>query len=445
MASSKKPRSNDLSAHISERLQSFSLAGQRVGVALSGGLDSTVLLNLMAEARDACGYHLSALHINHQLSANANKWQGFCESHCVSLNIPFQAITVEVARGPGVSLEAAARDVRYKAFSSLNVDYVVLGHQLDDQIETFFLQLLRGSGDRGLAAMPLIKSAAGAPIKYLRPLLDVPRTEILFYAQAHNLAWIDDESNASRDFNRNFLRHDILPLLEKRFPAYRTTIYRSTQHLAESAQLLREIAGADLQQALIGKTLSLAFLQALTPGRASNLLLAYLVSQKVPAPTTARLLQLMKQIKARPDANIDVRMGPYTIRRYQSVLHVEPQQAAQPFCVEWCGEAEQEIDALGGTLVFEKAQGLGLSLEKLQRNPVTIRLRQGGEKLTPDCKRPRRSLKNLLQEARIAPWQRQKMPLIYSGKELAAVVGIGIDCHFKANPDEPGVLVRWKV
>lgn len=444
MASSKKRRSNDLSAYFAKRLQSFPLAGQRVAVAFSGGLDSTVLLTLMAQESKACGYHLSAVHINHQLSPNADSWQKSCKTLCRELAIPFHAIKVEVARAPSVSLEAAARESRYAAFASLAVDYVALGHHLDDQIETFFLQLLRGAGDRGLAAMAALKVTNGQRVTYLRPLLDVPRAEILLHARNHELNWVDDETNASRDFNRNFLRHAILPLLEERFPAYRTTIYRSTQHLAETAQLLREIGAMDLQQAMRANTLNLSYLHGLSPARARNLLQAYLAAQGVPSPSTARLSQLEKQIRARPDARIDLKMGAHALRRYQGALYVERPHSSEMLCVTWRGQTEQALPQLDGTLLFEKVKGAGISLEKLQSAAVTIRLRLGGEKFAPDCARPRRSLKNLLQEAHIPPWQRQQIPLIYSGKELAAVVGIGIDCRFKANSDEAGILVRWQ-
>ena len=443
MASSKKRRSNDLSAYFAERLQSFPLAGQRVAVAFSGGLDSTVLLTLMAQASKACGYHLSAVHINHQLSPNASSWQRFCKTLCQELAIPFRAIKVEVAQVPGVSLEAAARESRYAAFATLAVDYVALGHHLDDQIETFFLQLLRGAGDRGLAAMSTLKVTQGR-VTYLRPLLELPRADILLHARNHQLRWVDDESNASRDFNRNFLRHAILPLLEERFPAYRTTIYRSTQHLAETAQLLREIGAMDLEQAVQANTLNLSYLHQLSPARARNLLLTYLAAQGVPVPSTARLSQLEKQIRARPDACIDLKMGAHALRRYRGALYVETPHSLETLCVAWRGQTEQALPQLGGTLIFEKVKGAGISLERLRRAAVTIRLRQGGEKFTPDCARPHRSLKNLLQEAHIPPWQRQQIPLIYSGKELAAVVGIGIDCGFKANSDEAGILVRWQ-
>ena len=444
MANSKKRPSNDLSDSLVIHLQSVPLAGQRVAVAFSGGLDSTVLLALMAAASKAMGYQLSAVHINHQLSPNADSWQKFCKKQCQQLGVPFHAIKVDVPQGPGASLEAAARESRYAAFATLAVDYVVLGHHLDDQIETFFLQLLRGAGDRGLAAMAAIKTTRGERITYLRPLLTVPRAEILLHARKHKLKWVDDETNASRDFNRNFLRHAILPLLEERFPAYRTTIYRSTQHLAETAQLLREIGAMDLQQAVRANTLDLNYLKELSPARARNLLLAYLATQGVPSPSMARLSQLEQQIRARPDARVDVKMGAYSLRRYQGRLYIDTGHSPETLCITWRGQAQQALPELGGTLLFDNITGAGISLEKLQRAAVTIRLRVGGEKFTPDCVRPRRSLKNLLQEAGIPPWLRPQIPLIYSGKELAAVVGIGIDCRFKANSDEAGILVRWQ-
>lgn len=445
MASLKKPLSSDLISYVRDRLAPLSLTHRRVVVGLSGGLDSVVLTHILSRLTPDLGYHLSALHINHQLSPNAGDWQRFSLSLARQLHIPFEAQRVDVRTDAGTSIEAAARAVRYGVFNVLPADYIVLGHHLDDQAETFFLQLLRGAGDRGLAAMPLLRSGIAHGPQYLRPLLEVSRAELHAYGLAEKLSWIEDESNQNIIYARNFLRHKVLPVLEKRFPAYRKTIYRVTRHLAESAQLLDELAAHDLTNALNeDKTLSVAYLRTLGVARAKNLLRAYLDSQNAPPPPAARLEQIHKQILARADAHIELTMGAYTLRRFNDALYVEPTLTPWTHCLEWRGESELPISPLGGALVFQEIPGQGLSLDRLLAQPVTICSRLGGEKLKPDCARPRRSLKNLLQEARVPPWRRAYLPLIYSGKELAAVVGIGVDCQFKARAGEAGLLVSWK-
>lgn len=445
MASLKKPLSSNLISYVRERFAQISLTHKRVVVGLSGGLDSVVLTHILSCLRGDLGYHLSALHINHQLSPHADDWQRSSLFLARQLHIPFQARRVDVRTGPGISTEAAARAARYGVFNSWPADYIVLGHHLDDQAETFFLQLLRGAGDRGLAAMPIVRSGIAHGPQYLRPLIDIPRAELHAYGLGEKLPWIEDESNHSIIYARNFLRHKILPVLEKRFPAYRKTIYRVTRHLAESAELIDELAAHDLTNALNeDKTLSIAYLRTLSVARAKNLLRAYLASQSAPPPPAARLEQIHKQILARADARIALAMGAYTLRRFNDALYVEATLAPWTHCLEWRGESEMPISPLGGALVFQEIRGQGLSLDRLLAQPVTICSRLGGEKLKPDCARPRRSLKNLLQEARVPPWRRAYLPLIYSGKELAAVVDIGVDCQFKARADEPGLLVRWK-
>src|SRR5687767_9738837 len=269
MASSRKssrdksaaPGPVDLAGRLAARLAACVTPGDQLVVGLSGGVDSVALLDCLQRCARPLGFRLSALHVNHQLSPNAARWVSFCRRLCRARGIPFRAEKVTVRRGGG---EAAARAARYAAFARHACDAIALGHHRDDQVETFLLQLLRGAGIKGLAGMPLLRKAEGRGLRVggktlphstldtrhsapaiLRPLLDVTRAEIVEYAQARKLKWIADESNADVRYERNYLRHEVLPVLGRRFPAYLTTIARSIGHVAEAARLLDEVAAAD--------------------------------------------------------------------------------------------------------------------------------------------------------------------------------------------------------
>src|SRR5688500_10050882 len=236
----------DLAARVAARVADRVEPGDRLLAGLSGGVESVALLDCLQRCARRLRLRLSALHVNHGLHPNAPSWAAFCRRWCRARGVPFLSVTVRVGRGG--SIEAAARAARYAAYARQDCDFVVLAHHCDDQVETFLLQLLRGAGIKGLAAMPPLKSkvesrkSEGTSPGILRPLLDATRAEILEYAKARKLAWIEDDSNADVRFARNYLRHEVLPALARRFPAYRSTIARSVGHLAEAALLLDEMA-----------------------------------------------------------------------------------------------------------------------------------------------------------------------------------------------------------
>jgi tRNA(Ile)-lysidine synthase len=365
----------------------------------------------------------------------------------------------------GDSLEAAARAARYDALFSQKVDYVVLAHNQDDQAETVLLQLLRGAGVKGLAAMPLVRRNEGGGRRaegktrkkghpssliphplIVRPLLDIPRAQIEAYARKHKLAWVEDESNADIYFLRNFLRRDILPLLGGRFPAYRTTLARSARHFAEASQLLDELAAQDGAEYLRSGALQVAGLRKLPRARARNLLRHFLAGRGVIMPNAERLEEGLRQsLTAREDTAVCIDLGDCELRRFAGALHVVDKMPVPDakFSRRWSGERKLALPELGGVLSMRKDRGAGISLARLQVKPVSIRVRGGGERLQPDCRRPRRSLKNLLQEAAVAPWQRERVPLLFCGDILVWVPGVGIACDFQAQEGEPAIVPVW--
>lgn len=439
MASSKK-KQPDPSAHVAQFLDKRVQPGQHLVLALSGGVDSVVLLDILADLRGPLQFHLSAIHVNHQLSPHASDWVAFCAARCQEYGVSLEIASVTVSPS-GDSLEAAARAARHTALAQSSADFIVLAHHLDDQVETLLLQLLRGCGVAGASAM------AEENQRLLRPLLELPRTALEHYARQHKLAWVEDESNLDTRFDRNFLRHRLLPVVEERFPAYRETLYRASRNFAESAYLQDELARLDGAKAIDDKKLSVTALARLPPPRARNLLRHYLKQHGIPAPSAIRLEDMLHQLlNAKRDARVKIPLGAFELQRFLDRAWIIPALAPppSPFCYPWRGENEVQLPELGGVLKFWPAHGQGISLARLQQEHVTIRIRQGGERLRPDGTRPSRSLKNMFQEAGIPPWSRQTLPMLYSGDNLAAVVGIGIDCRFQAQLDEPGVMLEWK-
>jgi tRNA(Ile)-lysidine synthase len=442
MASSKKRPSVDLVSHVESVLTRRVGPGQRLALALSGGVDSVVLLHILLQLRTLLGFDLSAVYVNHGLSSNAGRWGEFCAELCRDRQIPFEAVPVHVSRHVGESLEAAARAARYQVLLSQPADFVVLAHHLDDQAETLLLQLLRGAGLKGLSGMP--EARALRPV-LLRPLLEASRRVIVDYAQSHGLRWIDDESNENPAFDRNYLRHQVLPVLERRFPAYRETLSRAGRHLAEAAQLLDELAQLDAERAIGAGRLRLDVLRNLGEARAKNLLRHYLARQGVATPPAGRLENMLQQLlSVRDDARVHVRFGGFDIRRYRGQVYVESASGTPTdFVLPWNSEEFLEWPE-GGRLLFNRTVGEGISLARLGDADVTIRHRRGGERLRPDCRRPTRTLKHLLQEAGIPPWERPRLPLLFSGEDLVFVPGIGVACAYQAQSGEPALAVQWE-
>lgn len=412
----------------------------RVLLGLSGGVDSVVLLHLLHSLAPHLNFRFSALHVHHGISPHADAWAQFCTELCREYRVPLHLEPVDITALRAVhGVEAAARKLRHAALARQDCDVIALAHHADDQAETLVLQLLRGAGVRGAAAMPFARAQEGRI--WLRPLLDCSRAELLEYARAQGLHWIEDESNADERYPRNFLRHLLLPLLEQRFPAWRRTLGRSAQHFAEASELLDEIARAD---APAPGRLDVATLQTLTSPRAKNLLRHFLHEQGAPMPQAAQLDDLLHQLcNAREDAAVCVNFGDWQVRRYQGEVYAGPALPARDAALQrvWQGESSLYWPPQGRDVTFTPSVGQGISRARLERGEVGLRLRRGGETLRPQPRAARRSLKNLLQEHRVPPWQRESLPLLYCGEALVCVVGVAVAAEFQAEQDEPSVIV----
>jgi len=374
---------------------------EKVAVGLSGGVDSVVLLHQLKDRG------VSAIHVHHGLSPNADAWASFCRSLCRKLDIPFKVKRVRVRRA-GQGLEAAAREARYAAFKEIDADVIALAHNLDDQAETVLMNLLRGAGGRGASGMAE-RSRLGAKTLW-RPLLGTSRASIEKYAREKKLNWIEDESNANEALTRNFIRRSVGPLLEARFPRWKESLARAARHIAKKE------AGRE------------------------ELLRKFLASKGLRAPSEAKLAEMLKQLAA-GGARTLIEHDGARLRVYRSKVLLDPDAPAELSREEWKGEPLLKLPTLGGELRFRKARGKGIALE---HQPLSVRLRAGGERLQPDPRRPRRTLKNLFQEAGVPPWQRERLPLLFRGDDLVWVPGLGIDARFQAARGTPGLVPEWR-
>ena len=431
---------DQLKTHLEATLSSTVHAGQTLLLAFSGGLDSRVLLQLLAELRPHSGFNLRAMHVHHGLSPNADEWADFCRAACAKLAVPLQIVRVSIPRDSGLGLEATARVARYRALLDDAADYVLLAHHQDDQSDTVLLQLLRGAGLKGLSAM----AAVDEERRLLRPLLHISRAELEAYAKQQGLQWIEDESNADIAYDRNYCRHQIFPVLLMRFPTAKLTLARSATHMAEAAQLLDELAALDAKAHLRDQQLDLTGLASMPEPRARNLLRWWLSANQQSLPSTSRLQEALRQLlSAKPDATIKVALGNGLLRRYQGFAYLEPNVPSQPISMVWQGEADLCLPD-NSHLIFARQMGCGLAFERLGIHKLRISHRLGGERFKPDLMRPTRTLKHLLQEAHMPPWLRERLPLIYSEDTLAVVPGIGVACELQAKQGEPGLVIAWQ-
>src|SRR6185437_7672790 len=293
-----------------------------VCVALSGGLDSSVLLTALATPQRARP-RLRAIHIDHGLHPNSRLWSAHCRSLARQLKVPLRVLATKVTRGSGESLEAAARTARYALLEAHLAPGEVLltAHHADDQLETVLLQLFRGSGVAGISAMPEITAFGRGFLA--RPLLGYSRSQLEEWARARNLAWVEDDTNADERLDRNYLRRRVLPLLRARWPGIASSVGRSARHAAQAQQLLDEVARRDIQRATDGDCVAASVLRALAPERRRNALRFWIARSGFTVPDTRRLDEICGPLlQARFDANPRVSWGEVVVQRQRGRLSI---------------------------------------------------------------------------------------------------------------------------
>lgn len=401
------------------------LGAPRWYVGYSGGVDSTVLLHLLHCWTEHRGDAppLSAIHVNHGLQAEADAWQGHCERFCHSLQIPLVCLRAEVRAGAR-GLEAAAREARYRLFGAqLQAnELLLLAHHADDQVETFFLRLLRGAGVQGLAAMPATRPLGCG--RLLRPLLQLPRRALEAYARSHQLQWIEDPSNRDSTRDRNFLRNEVLPLVARRWPGYRQTVTRASEHLGEAATQLAAAVPAPVSRSssLGDPGLALAQLDNASPQSSAEVLRQWLRGQGLPTPDQASLAEFLRQVALATDQSAPrLQCGDYTLQRYRDGIYRLPGDVDVPpgHTLPVTPEEVVELPDAQGRFWLSPVATDGIRLEA--GDHPQLAWREGGERCRPRGRPGSASLKKLLQEYDVPPWWRRRVPLLYLDGELLAV------------------------
>ncbi len=400
-------------------------------LAYSGGVDSQVLLHLLAQTK----LKVSAVYIDHGLQIESKAWARHCEQQCQQYQIPFQIIKVDVAANLSINKgggpEASARNARYKALKTCINDGEALltAQHSDDQSETVLLQLIRGAGAMGLSGMPLIAEFGRG--WHARPLLAISQESIIEYAQKNQLLWVEDPSNQQTQYERNFLRQAILPELKQRWPALGKTLRVFAQQQAENSRLLDILAEQDLASCLLeSDCLNISILNNMDDARLRNVLRYWFKVRNYPVPSRAVLAQILQQMHEEShDTAACVRWVDVEVRRFRDKLYCLKQtthDAAQAF--EWKTSASLKLASLQKTLclrvVTSDAVDIHYVLDEVKLTSIlTVRFRQGGEKIKPAGRNAHHDLKSLFQEAAVPVWQRDKVPLLYMGDILIAVVG----------------------
>ncbi len=392
----------------------------RIVIGYSGGHDSSVLLH--AAARIALDPNrLLAVHVNHGLSTNADAWQRHCESVSASIGVPFAARRVVVAGG---RTEAAARRARYAAFRDIvDVgDVLWLGHHLDDQAETVVWRLLRGGGVAALAGMPASRRIGRGHL--VRPVLDVPRSDLAMWATERGISWIEDDSNADLRFARNYLRHEVLPVLQRRWPDANTRLVHAARRFVDEAAVIRDALDRRLDEAGAG-TVTLPLAALLDPAP-QPLLRRWLERAGIDGARERVLKELVRQAGGAADRAPVVRVGAgFTVRRHAGALHLVADTARDFDPRAW--KLTEPLPLAGGRLCARRGAGVGL---RASIATVEVRARRGGERIHPAGRDRSRSVMRLLHDAGVAPWMRHHYPLIFIDDRLAVVPGIAVDAAF---------------
>jgi tRNA(Ile)-lysidine synthase len=412
-------------------------------LALSGGVDSIVLLHALAQFSSRLPYTLSAMHIHHGLSPHADEWLSLCERVCQQLGIAFYSAKVHVNLQSGQGIEATAREARYQALEhmrqQLDAQAIVTAHHMQDQSETLLLQLMRGAGVKGLSAM----GDWDAERKLFRPLLQASKADILQQATALQYQWVEDESNTDISYDRNFMRQTVMPVMRERYPQLDSALARSASHMAEAQSLLdtlagQDIAACDVREEWLGQSVDIQRLRQLGDARAKNMLRYWFQQLDLRMPNTEQLQNYWQQLSTvKPHRYLHLPLQGQAVKRqaylhhYQQRLYCVGKPAALPKTpLVWQGGKSQ---IWGDWQVqFKVSKGRGIALARLGVHPAAITLhkrygqaitlaqglelmlfaRAGGESLQPDAKRPRRELKVIFQMLAIPPWQRAFYPVV---------------------------------
>jgi len=419
-----------LVAKIRGALGEYCQPGHKICVALSGGMDSVVLLHALAQLRVQTPIVLSALHVNHGISPNAADWAKFCKQICHELDVPCETATLPPLNSAGGGLERAAREARYAVFSQVDADVLCMAHHQNDRAETLLLNLFRGAGPQGLAAMPGTRFLNGKCL--IRPFIEVPRADLRAWAEAHDLRWIEDESNQNLHFRRNYLRHVVLPAIGQQFPGVTAVLARTAAQMQDQTRLLARLADSDAKACQDEAGHLVVSKLALLPAEAVRNVLKHRLNRKgVHIPAARRLEALAEQIvDARPDAEVFVSFGDTGCYLWRD--HIRLDRATKQRLPELAVLATGHSKWPDGQLTINHPQRATVQAE-MHIGPVGQGLRfhpQG---------RCKGVLSELLREKEIPPWVRPRLPALWMDGKPCWVAEIGWASNVSMN-DFPEII-----
>jgi tRNA(Ile)-lysidine synthase len=429
-------------------IQTACKSANQVFVAFSGGVDSHVLLHLCASTA-ALNNKLTAVYVHHGLQKQADYWAKHCKEIARQLSVSFCMLSVDARQRPGESPEETARNLRHQALQSLlgENDVLLLGQHREDQLETLLLQLFRGAGLPGLAAMPE-KISLGKGL-LLRPMLDISQKDIKAYAAEHKLSWIEDPSNFENDFDRNYLRNKIIPLIKNRWPAADKTVFRSAKHCAQAEQFISRQAESLFPAVYNDQegTLSIAGLQKLSDYEQTLVIRMWLYKTGKKNPSEQLIRQITQELMlSRQDGNPQLQWQHYTIRRYQDKLYCLPNVSAIDYGETLTWPPDLTILHLpnnGFVQITPSSSGIDAELWRKSAQKE-VRYRQGGESIRLPGREGRHQFKKLFQEAAIPPWKRENVPLLFLDDKLAVIGNYWISAEFYSEQKEMACLnFQW--
>jgi len=405
-------------ADILPKLSQHISSGSVIWVGYSGGLDSTVLLHLLSNLeRQHKGVSVKAIHINHQMSPNAQQWQRQCHEVAASMGVPIESVLVHV-KNAGRGLEDSARQERMKIFASLigANDVLVCGHHRDDQAETLLYRLIRGSGLKGLGGIAECRELSDG--KIVRPLLAYSKTELLSYARSHALRWVTDESNADIQYDRNYLRHNILAQLNQRWPEVERRLANTATRLAEADSLLedygkQDLTCCDVRAERLGESLCLTALKAYAEPRRRHIVRTWVASHDSYLPDAAQMVEMEKLFDARDDASPVLVWGRLELRRFRARVFLVPKLSLPNQHFVWPSGTKASLN-----------DGSVLEVRGQPSQCIRVRFREGGERCRPEGRGHSQKLKKLFNEYNIEPWLRDRVPLVYVNNVLVAVADV---------------------
>lgn len=422
-----------LSAALIELALNQHKDADHIYVGYSGGVDSHVLLHLCASINALKG-KITAVYVHHGLQAEAESWSTHCQKTAENLQVNFIELRIDATSALGESPEEAARNARYTALKPLinDNDLLLIGQHREDQLETVLLQLFRGAGLRGLSGMP--ESSGFGLGHILRPLLMVGKLDINQYAKDHQLHWIEDPSNQQNDYDRNFLRNTVIPLLKQRWESCDKTVARSARHCAEAQVIVSAVADELFYPVFnkVTKTLCVSQLQAHKSPRQQLIIRHWFQSLGLRMPAQAFVERIQSEvIAAREDSDPILAGQGCFIRRYRDKLYClkQPEQQEPLSDIHW-SIGQTTIEFAAGHKLTYLPSSVGILQEQWQKAKITVKFRSGGEKIRLPNRKEHHSLKKLFQEAGIPPWERELMPLVYLNNKLAAVGELWISADF---------------